>query len=519
MRLKKFLPFVLAMCVSLTALAGCGTDQGGATGAATPTGSTAASPSGTADNKLPQVTLKIILPGDRPGDMDAVIAEIEKRSAEAVNAKLDVVFVPWSDLGQKTQVMLTAGENMDLVFDAPWLHMNQMIAEGYYEQLDDLLQAYGPNILAKRPQLMWDANKFDGKIMGVVNGVNFTTGNQYIIRKDIREKLGIAPIKTYEELVAFAYKVKEQEPSMTPWTPAGTVKDMAQGTFRLKYSKEIQSTPMMQTSVMLYRTNEDPTNIKNFMEDKNPAIWSLITDARSLYNDKIIYQDILTVKNNVDLFSGGKTAIIAINDFGVPNNIRENLAQTAPGAEAEMVSFWDMTPKAYLSTFSQGNFQCVPKVSKNKERAIQFLDWTNASQENYDLVGYGIEGKNWEAVGDSQYKPLGSGYGWFPYAWIWNPEQDRLDSTFSEDALALNKHIRVADNFTLDPLSGFMLNTEPVKNEIAQYQAIEDKYYLALFNGVVDPEQTYEMLKSEGGALLKKIQEESQKQIDAFLKK
>ena len=67
--------------------------------------------------ELSEVTLKIMIPGDRPPDMDLVIAEAEKRMKDTVNAKLDIVFVPWSDLAQKTQVTLASGENMDIIFE------------------------------------------------------------------------------------------------------------------------------------------------------------------------------------------------------------------------------------------------------------------------------------------------------------------------------------------------------------------------------------------------------------------
>ena len=60
--------------------------------------------------ELDPVTLKIVLPGDRPADMDKVIQEAEKRMADTINVKLDIGIVPFSDLAQKTQVMLASGE-------------------------------------------------------------------------------------------------------------------------------------------------------------------------------------------------------------------------------------------------------------------------------------------------------------------------------------------------------------------------------------------------------------------------
>jgi putative aldouronate transport system substrate-binding protein len=72
--------------------------------------------------------------------------------------------------------------------------------------------------------------------------------------------------------------------------------------------------------------------------------------------------------------------------------------------------------------------------------------------------------------------------------------------------------------FVKDVTAGFSFNAEPVKNEIAQYQGIEGKYYPALMNGVLDPAATMAQFKSEAAPLLKKIQDELQTQVNAFLK-
>jgi putative aldouronate transport system substrate-binding protein len=108
---------------------------------------------------------------------------------------------------------------------------------------------------------------------------------------------------------------------------------------------------------------------------------------------------------------------------------------------------------------------------------------------------YGIKDKNWEAIGDDQYKFIGDGYTWFPYVWIWNPTIDRLDSSQNDATKALNKWSYDASNFTIDKLTGFTFNNAAVSNEISQFTSIEAKYYSALFNGVIDPDQGWLNLK------------------------
>ncbi|MFK7691690.1 extracellular solute-binding protein [Paenibacillus sp. HJGM_3] len=510
---------VLMLSGILSACSGKGADSSAANADPSKPG---ASTNAADQKKLDPVTLKIMVPGDRPKDFNTVIQEAEKRMANTLNVKLDVVFVPWADLAQKTQVTLSSGEAIDLIFDAPWLHITQQIAAGSYAPLDDLLKKYGPNIIKNRPQQMWDANKFGGKIMGIPNGNSFLQGRVYYVRKDLREQLGMAPIKTYDDLIKFAYAVKEKVPNMTPIIPAGqdVTQGLSEGAFRHYWSdnkENIAPSPALSESLILYTKNNDG-KVYNLFDQMEPMVWSWIQNARKLYQDKIISPDVLAIKDQTEPAKQGKAAIIPQNNFGVSNDIQQAVKSGNPKAEFEAVTFMNQDKGKLLTNSLQYNFIAVPVVSKNKERAIQFLDWAN-QKENYDLLAYGIKDKNWQAIGDDQYKFIGDGYKWFPYVWIWNPTMDRQDASQDEATKKLNKWTADASNFTVDKLSGFTFDNAAVTNEISQYVSIEAKYYAALFNGVVDPDSYWAKFKAEAAPLAKKIQLEEQKQIDAFLKK
>ena len=494
---------VLLMFMSLTLLvvlaAACGKEENAKEGGA---------------ETLDPVTLKIMIPGDRPSDFDAVIAEAEKRMAGTLNVKLDVVFVPWADLGQKTQVTLSSGENIDLIFDAPWLHLNQMIAGGYYEPLDELLKQYGPNIISTRSEQMMEANKYNGKIMAVPLSNSYLSGRVYYVRKDIREKLGVPEIKTYEQLIDLAYKIKDQMPEVTPIVTHNNG-PMSWGQYRkvFDYESSIKDT-QIGTDGVLYHKNNDG-KVYNMFDEKDSVYWSWITDARKLYEDKLIYPDVLSLKDANEIYKSGKAAILNTNDFGVNADIQSAVKQSV-GGEVEAVTFFSTEPGDNISDFKAWNFLALASVSKNKERAIMFLDWAN-QKENYDLLAYGIEGQNWEAAGDGKYKKLNDGYSFFPFAWIWNPTNDRFLDNLDEETVRLTQFTMEADNFTKDILTGFTFDTAPVANEIAQFSSIRDKYITGISNGVTDPDSTWEKYKEEAYGISKKIQAEMQKQIDAFL--
>ena len=87
--------------------------QDQATSAPNDTGKQAAAPA--------PVTLKGMLFGDQPKDMQVVLDEFEKRTKDNLNTKLNIQWNPAADHKQKTKLMMAAGEEMDFVFDADFL--------------------------------------------------------------------------------------------------------------------------------------------------------------------------------------------------------------------------------------------------------------------------------------------------------------------------------------------------------------------------------------------------------------
>lgn len=508
-RLLMVVVLLLVFTSILAACSGKDNEQNSATNGKDPGGSPAKG-SGADSKALAPVTLKIYIPGDRPKNMNAVIAEAEKRMASTVNAKLDITFIPWSDLDSKTSVALASGESIDLIFDAPWLHMNRMVSSNAYEPLDDLLKQYGPNIISTRPQDMWDANKFEGKVYGIPLGISHYQIRGIYIRKDLREKYGLGKITTFDEFNTYLYKVKENEKGMSPLTTMVDT-DRITNAYKFNYDPAYDyKQEIAQMFPFLYKKNNDG-KIYSMLDEKDPEIWTGIQNMRKWYDDGIINKDNLAVKNEQDLFMNGKTAAITIADVGVKQNIQDAVKKL--GGEVEWLTLLDPSKK-YVSDFKQWNFISIPKASKNKERAVMFLDWAN-QKANYDLLSYGIEGQDWEAVGQDGFKPLSADYPLFGYDWIWNPTLERYNATLTQEDLKWWKWTKESTNFIKSVDAGFTFNPEPVAQEVATLKANSFVYPILL--GSLEPNKGMEDFKSKLGGTLKKVQDEYQKQLNAYI--
>jgi len=510
---RKFLmPVLLGLAVALSGCSGAGGD------AAAPAGSGESGASGA--SSLDPVTLEVVIPGAKGANYDEVLAEVNKRLKADMNTQVKFTFVDFADLNQKTNVMLASGESVDLMFDAPWLHLDTMASQGYYEELSGLLDQYGPNVKKTRPQQMWDANKINGSIYGVPLGSAYTQQRSIFIRKDLREKLNLPPVKTYEDLKAYLYAVRDGKSGITPLLAGAddVTYSWVNWLIRDDTSVNIRPTNFAGASLMLYYKGNDG-KVYNFFETKEPKIWSGIQDVRKLFVDKVMSQDVLTNKSSpAEMQLQNKVAATPQMAFGIPQSFNDQLKQVVPDGELEAVRLFDLTPGKNLSNFKMDNFICIVKTSKHKDRAMMFLDWAN-KQENYDLLEHGIEGVNWKPAGEHQYETLNNDGGIVSFQLMLNPTLEREWAGTDEETQKYSQFITKDDNFTKDILTGFTFDPTPVKNEVAQFSTIQAKYYSGLFNGALDPDQYFAKFKAEGEAVLKKIQNELQKQVDAYLAK
>ncbi|MFF2019762.1 extracellular solute-binding protein [Paenibacillus sp. NPDC058177] len=503
----------------VVALLGVAVTLSGCSGA----GGDASAPSDSAGNggeSLEPVTLEVVIPGAKGANFNEVLAEVNKRLQAEINTQVKFTVIDFADLSQKTNVMLASGEKVDLIFDAPWLHLETMAAQGYYEELSELLDKYGPNVKKTRPQQMWDANKINGNIYGVPLGSAYTQQRSVFIRKDLREQLNLPPVKTYEDLKAYLYAVRDSNSGITPLLAGAddVTYSWVNWLIRDDTSVNIRPTNFAGASLMLYYKGNDG-QVYNFFETKEPKIWSNIQDVRKLFVDKVMSQDVLTNKSGPgEMQLQNKVAATPQMVFGVPKSYNDQLKQVVPNGELEAVRLFDMTAGKNLSNFKMDNFISIVKTSKHKDRAMMFLDWANR-QENYDLLEHGIEGVNWKPVGEHQYETLNNDGGIVSFQLILNPTLEREWVGTDAETQEYSQFITQADNFTKDVMTGFTFDPTPVKNEVAQFSTIQAKYYSGLFNGALEPDDYFAKFKGEGEAVLKKIQNELQSQVDAFLAK
>ncbi|MBD0382960.1 DUF3502 domain-containing protein [Paenibacillus sedimenti] len=486
---------LLAVTTSLAvSMAACSSkDKTAGSSAAPGTTEPAAS---TAAKKLDPVTLKVMLFGNKPADMDKILAEFEKRTKDTLNIKLDIEFNPAADHKQKTKLKLAAGESIDLMFDAPWMNLNTHSTQGLYQELDKyfnndqypaLKKAFAPEFL--------EANKINGHIYGIPLTNAFDDIPVVYIRKDLREKFGMKPIQSYEDLQVYLDKVKEKEPNMIPFAGKNDrgFFDMfgleeKQTTTRLAPNRFLSSTIQGTGAYFNIALSQDGKKVLGATTLGDPAadfaqfpapfnnpdhIYASF-DKRVEWN-KYLQKDVLNEKDPGVLFQSGKAAAGegTINGFAEGNT---KLKKAVPNAEQEFFVYnskkRNMEKGGIGTEYKAWNDLVIPTTSKNADRTMKFLEWLFGTQENHDLFELGIEGTHWTKSGDKMYKQTANTTNYiFPvYELTWNPAMSRINAENSPEALKYIEYQSKSDSYYKLPLAGFTFNSEPVKNEIAKIQ-------------------------------------------------
>ena len=180
---------------------------------------------------------------------------------------------------------------------------------------------------------------------------------------------------------------------------------------------------------------------------------------------------------------------------------------------------------AVINDMITNNWLVVPAWSKNIDAVMRFLDWMFGAREHHDLFHYGIEGEDWQAIGDDSYRPLAIDekrkYVMPVYSLTLNPSYIRK-SAFVKSRPDIDRRFDYMYNmatYRLSPLAGFSFNAAMAQTEIANVSALSNELQLSISR--YGAEEAAMMIKQwhEGAekAGLEKIRAELVRQLQDFL--
>lgn len=525
-----------AMAASLAA---CGS------GSSTSSAGTADTASGTPA----ETTLKVYLFGQAE-DFDKVVAKFEEETKDTLNIKLDVIWSDGQTHREKIPLMMANQEEADLVFDAYWMNLSTMHNQGAYASLNEyfnnpeypgLQAAFSEDYLAQ----VTDA---DGNIFAIP----FTQAAEDIpviaYRKDLADKYGIT-IDSNESLEQYLQAVQADIDAGTlqmvaPFGVGGT-----RGFYWLDhdiYEKREYNIFSIDSSAygigmeMEAAVSEDGKTVLGVATLGDPdeayaafpapyntntrtdrAVNKLTKWAQYSQPDAQTEDDAKT-----NLFYTGKVAAIEGNISGYTDYAN---AVEALGGELGVYVYTECmrNGEPFVSApLTAWNFLCVPQQSTKKDQAMQFINWLFEDAANHDLFELGIEGEDWEAVGEDEYRKIeGSNYTFPGYELTWNPNFIRTNADLPEDAKAITKYGNDPDTYITSPIAGFTFDntaSPELQTAYAAVSAIQTEYQPQIMLGLTkDPaaaqalvDEYYQKAEAAG---LETIRQAVHDQLQAFL--
>lgn len=424
--------------------------------------------------------IKMYQIGDKPDNLDELLANANKIIEEKVGAKLDIQYLGWGDYGKKMSVITSSGENYDIAFADNYIVNAQ---KGAYADLTELYKKEGKDLYKALDPAYIKGNTVNGKIYAVPVAANVASSQNFAFNGTLLAKYGIdiSGVTSYETLEPVLKQIKEKAPNGLPF-----VIDL----------------------------EGDTTKVVNRYEV--PRFKEHLKTLHKFYEAGYIPKDVATSDTSFDLQQD--TWFVREETVG-PADYGNSLLSRVANKDIQIKPITNFIKKN--QTTQVANF-VISNNSKNKEKSMEILNLLNTNPELLNGLVYGPEGKNWEKIeGKENRVRVLDGYKGNTHMGGWNTGNNWIlyinENVTDQQIENSKKELAEAKE---SPALGFIFNTDNVKSEISAIANTMQQFDTAINTGTVDPDKAIpelmEKLKSEGA--YEKVLNEMQKQYDEFLK-
>lgn len=436
MKKKKVISMLLVAAMTASVLSGCGgsssettasgsnTESTGGAAAASDAlaelpavigeGKVAATPEMYVNTDLSkQETVNMYLIGDTPNDWEEVLGLVNEY-LKPFNTELAVTFMSWSDYQTMYSLVLAGGEDVDIIFTAPWCYMYTEASKGsFYELTEDFRAAYMPLTNKYQAPESWDETTIAGKTIAVPTNTAQAAGKIVAIRQDIADKYGIESLENWEDYKNFLLTVAEKE------TPESGIYGIASSVdnnelwdvYRQQYDtflaldsdymdfiyKDNGALPTTDEISLVYETDEFRQFAYDMKELADAGAWSRSALTNTVTDD--------------DAFGALQGASIAWN-----TSVFTYIEQ-AEQTEGVVGAAYDLTKDHFVGCEAySNNDMAITASSKDPQRAAMVLDLIKMDTYLNHLLILGVEDKHYSIDEENYYTELDAAGDYAAYA-------------------------------------------------------------------------------------------------------
>lgn len=498
-RIAKILSVICASALMVTTFAACAGGGTSSTSGTSGTGSTSSTASESeAESNKPSgevPTLTWWLCGGTPANLADGLAAINAYTEEKIGVKIDIQLADWGDYDSKMNTIINGGDYFDIMF-VNNTNYNRFVSQEKFLDITETVKEVAPALYELIPSLVWEGTYMGGRSYAVPTYKDSAITQYYIWDKEIADKYSIDTegITTVQQLDAPFRAIKEGESnSYYPF------QINSEGLNGIANNYDDLTLGFMPIGV---ENSDKSRKVVSVLEQED--MMATLTQLNTWFNDGIINQDAPTLSE-------------------APKGRPFFTAQAFPGADAsyevnEGIADYVMTKiygPRYSTSSIQGSMNAISAASKYPNEALKFLELINTDSTLRNMLAYGIEGTNFKYLEEENViEKLDD---------TWNLAAYQQGTFFNLAAVSPNKGDQYDAVKELNEIAdasttlGFALDITSLTTEVANCNAIWEKYKNDMRTGALDPVENVpkivDELKANG---METIMTAAQEQIDAY---
>lgn len=490
-RTKKILALLLALAMIAAVFAACGNDDSGSSSAPGSSSSEASTDESSSESQSePESSdtgseddgevhpCRIVQPGTLPAEYDQGIADVNaKLKEDGVNIEVSIQRIPWDSYAEKLNLMLTTGEEFELLHVMQDVkNLSAIAGMDAIIPLDSLLEKY-PDLVAKFTENEWLGAVYNGDHYAVpCSWHSFDHTMAYMnLRTDVMKKVGYDefPAESVDDVIDLMKKSQDyilEETGIKAYNWFHQNQDTAHWLHRTYDTYPFY----VENSLGLIIARQDGT-IDSFYESeefkKDCEVY------QKMYNEGLINPDILNLDSQVKYDQAKLGAFLPSQTFDPSEEKVIPMNTEITDVTCDWVKMCPEKPDM-IYTFVQ-NLNAISSTSEDPESGLKFLNWLYASQENHDLFHLGQKDKYFVDEGEGLFSrtdamkkdgdPNGDALFWLDTWMTGYMPYMRYDVATTTDNYLDYQNYR-SENYVVSPIAGFLFDASNVTTELTNLQ-------------------------------------------------
>lgn len=443
-----------------------------------------------------------------------VIDEVNKKlAADGVPIEVEITHVDGGVFNDRLNIMFSTNEEFEM-FAVSENRVSSIVYynNGYMVPIDDMLDEYGPVLKDNFDAKTWEMSKIDGKtytIPSIWKETSATGGESGVwgVRTDKLNEYGLEKPKTLDDLYNISVEMREKwgEDNLYIYPVASKVTNTMNG-----INRGITGYPFFVDYTTELVLIDQEGNVSSYYE--SPQFEETAKYMEKLYKEKLIHPDILTI-------SGKDKNIIRKQGLFIFDRNGAQWTDSLKDIGYEYERFFVNPDVPSFTTVGTLNANAISTTTSHPEAGIRFLNWLYSSQENHDLMMFGVEGVHYNNVGDIRFEYINNAAGKpkHKFSFYQMGKKSWRKFSTSKTELDVQYYIEPADEILDSVALEFRFNPTNVEAEYQAVLAERPRSIIPVKFGVHSYDEYYEdaigRLKAAG---LDKVVAEYKRQFDEW---